>query len=403
MRVKAVISRFGENVTGGAEKHCQDILQILPKHWNIEVLTTTAKDYITWKNEFKSGVETWKNISIHRFPVERKRNLKTFNLFTDTLREAFPNQTQASETEWLIQQGPYSPKLIEAIKNAESDTDLFLFFSYLYYPTVLGLSVTKTKSIIIPMFHDELPAYFSIYKDVFTPEKYYAFNSPEELELFEHIFGYTPKNKAVIGTYVALDQQLEEGKQEDSEEDQLKTLSVSEEYTLSVGRMDLGKGFSELIELYFGWLEKTENPIPLKIIGNNPPSIMKQYESQWVQFLGYVDENEKEKLIKHARLLINPSSLESFSIVLMESWAQSVPVLVNSKSLVLKGHCQRSNGGLYYTDQKSFSICMDMMLDNINFAKKMGHNGNLYVKINFSKEIIREKILGFIESTQVNS
>jgi glycosyltransferase involved in cell wall biosynthesis len=403
LRVKAVISRFGENVTGGAEKHCLDILQILPDHWNIEVLTTTAKDYISWKNEFKSGTETWQNILIHRYPVEQKRNLKSFNRFTDTLRESYPNQSKENEKEWLIQQGPYSPKLIEAIKNADSTTDLFLFFSYLYYPTLIGISATKKKSIIIPMFHDELPAYFSIYKDVFTPERFYAFNSPEELDLFEHIYGYTPKNSAVIGTYVSFDEQLEGGVKENSEREKLKSLSTIGDYTLSVGRMDLGKGYSELIELYLRWLDKTENPIPLKIIGNNPPSIMKQYESQWIQFLGYVDEGEKKRLMKYARFLINPSSLESFSIVIMESWGQSVPVLVNAKSLVLKGHCQRSNGGLYYSDQESFSTCMDLMIVDKMLSKKMGHNGSLYVKANFSKEIIQDKILSFIEKCQINS
>jgi glycosyltransferase involved in cell wall biosynthesis len=392
LKVKVIISRFGETVIGGAERHCMDIIKILPSNWDVEVLTTTAKDYITWKNEFKTGTEKYENYRITRYPVEKKRNLKSFNQFTDVLRDSFPNQTEEMENNWLLQQGPYSPKLIDAIKNTDSKTDLFLFFSYLYYPTVKGIPATNQKSIIVPMFHDELPIYFSIYKKVFTPDKFYAFNSPEELELFERIFGYTPKNKMVVGTYV------------DTDTSQNFKIEVpKQDYVLSVGRMDVGKGFRDLVEMYSEWYKNSEFKIPLKIIGKNPPSSIREFESKGIEFLGYVDDEKKSELMRNARFLINPSSMESFSIVLMESWSQGTPVLVNANSLVMKGHCQRSNGGLYYSDWESFTVCMDILLEESQFSKKMGHNGRLYVEANFSKDTIKSKLLGFIDTCYANS
>ncbi|CAN5744993.1 hypothetical protein BH20VER1_BH20VER1_21090 [soil metagenome] len=45
--------------------------------------------------------------------------------------------------------------------------------------------------------------------------------------------------------------------------------------------------------------------------------------------------------------LLMPSYFESLSIVLLETWAVGRPAIVNAKAEVLKGHCARSNGGLW--------------------------------------------------------
>lgn len=400
MRVKAIISRFGENIVGGAEKHCLDILRILPKDWDIEVLTTTAKDYITWKNEFKQGTYTWENLRISRYQVDKKRNITQFNEFTDRIRDIYPSQSLSMEKDWLEEQGPYSPKLIEAIQNAEKDADFFLFFSYLYYPTVVGLESIQKKSVIIPMLHDEFPAYLSIYKNVLKPSLWYAFNSPEEMELFETIYGYKPRKSIVVGTFVSQQKSIDEFVH--SEESPSLPAS-SDSYTLCIGRMDLGKGIRELVEMYTDWFRQAPIKIPLKIIGSNPPSVIKEMESSAVEFLGYVQEEEKANLLKKATCLINPSAMESFSIVVMESWAQGTPVLVNSQSSVLKGHCRRSNGGLYYSDWESFNICMDTIVSKKELSKKLGENGRKYVSLNFTEDVIRRKLLGLFQDVVINS
>ncbi|EMO06313.1 hypothetical protein LEP1GSC116_4677 [Leptospira interrogans serovar Icterohaemorrhagiae str. Verdun HP] len=45
--------------------------------------------------------------------------------------------------------------------------------------------MVEEKSIVIPTFHDEAPAYLPIYKGVLTDRSSYSFNTPEELEVFE--------------------------------------------------------------------------------------------------------------------------------------------------------------------------------------------------------------------------
>ena len=43
--------------------------------------------------------------------------------------------------------------------------------------------------------------------------------------------------------------------------------------------------------------------------------------------------------------------------------ALSRPVIVNGKCDVLKGHCERSGGGLWYEDYESFAGAMEALAD----------------------------------------
>ena len=58
MRLGVVVQRYGANINGGAERHARYIAEHLARHHEIEVLTTCARDYVTWRDEFAPGVET---------------------------------------------------------------------------------------------------------------------------------------------------------------------------------------------------------------------------------------------------------------------------------------------------------------------------------------------------------
>ncbi|WCL49577.1 glycosyltransferase family 4 protein [Leptospira sp. GIMC2001] len=400
-KVVAVLPRYSEEIIGGAERLARDLLLLLPKHWDIKILTTCAKDYISWKNEYDQGISKDHNLEVHRFPVVRKRNIKKFNKISVKLFNIFPNQTYENEMNWIIEQGPYSPKLIEAIKDLEPETDVFLFSSYLYYPLVLGIPYAKDKVICLPMLHDEPPAFLKIYKNVMLPGNFYVFNSPEEKELFSRIFGFDPKNSATIGTVIDVPMQSKfpseifETKLDEESESRFKRL-FKENYIFAIGRMDLGKGYPDLISHFNHWIENSEHKMKLIIAGSNPPEAIHQFSSDSIEFIGFVTEKEKNELMRNAKVLINPSQLESFSIVVMEAWAQSTPILVNGLSAVLVGHCRRSNGGLWYKDERSFCDALDYLLDNQDIATQMGIKGREYVEANFNSTTIQSKFLNLL-------
>ena len=64
--------------------------------------------------------------------------------------------------------------------------------------------------------------------------------------------------------------------------------------------------------------------------------------------LGYVSEEEKRAVYAGATALVNPSEMESLSIVLMEAWLEGTPAIVASGSEVMSDHVARSGGGMTF-------------------------------------------------------
>jgi glycosyltransferase involved in cell wall biosynthesis len=385
-KITAVVPRFSTMIRGGAEKHAYDVLSIFPANCDLTILTSTALDYITWNNYFKPGISIFERFKIERFQNLKTRNIKKFNQLSQKLYSKFPNQSSEEEQDWLECQGPYCPDLIKRIEEKKAETDLFIFFSYLYYPILNGIKLVPEKSIFVPMFHDEFPINLIQYKQVYDDKLYYAFNTPEERNLFERVFNFKPSKQTFVGTYIQSSNydEILTKTQKQKEAKETKIL-------LTIGRMDLGKGIYDLVQNFQRWKDTGNRNCELHLIGANPPKLISKFASKSIRFLGALSEFDKNQEIQNADILINPSSVESFSIVVMEAWFQRTPILVNANSDVLVGHCKRSNGGLWYTDFESFAGTLNFMLNNNEILTQMGNNGRKYVEANFSKDVIKEK------------
>ena len=103
-------------------------------------------------------------------------------------------------------------------------------------------------------------------------------------------------------------------------------------------------------------------------------------------------------LNKHlANALLMPSQMESLSIVTLEAWSVGAPVLATAHGSVVKGHCMRSNGGLYYGDYDEFEACLDMLLERRDLAAALGQNGKAYIAQHFQWDVIDRKLLHIVE------
>ncbi|MBP5596544.1 MAG: hexosyltransferase, partial [Pseudobutyrivibrio sp.] len=185
-----VVQRYGLEVNGGAELQCRLFAEhMLEAGYEVHVITTKAVDYMTWKNEYTEDTETINGVVVHRFATEIERKKKKFDFINRIfLTGLLPKW---AEKYWFKAQGPYSPELVEYIKENRDNYDAFIFSTYLYYPTVEGMSYVKDKAIFIPEAHEEPMIYLNTLKKVFEMPQAYFFNTDEERVMASKHFNIT--------------------------------------------------------------------------------------------------------------------------------------------------------------------------------------------------------------------
>ena len=114
MRLAFIIQRYGAEVLGGSEQLCRLLAERMSLTHQVEVLTTCARDYITWANEYAEGPDRIRGVIVRRFANARTRDLESFNRYSEWIF-SHPH-TRRDELNWLEQQGPWCPNLIEHLK-----------------------------------------------------------------------------------------------------------------------------------------------------------------------------------------------------------------------------------------------------------------------------------------------
>lgn len=386
-RIAFVIQRYGEHIHGGAEQYCRMIAENMVRHWDIDVLTTTAKDSLSWINYYPQGLEILNGVTIKRFSVDRKRNMKSFNKLTSRLRSLGGSQSVKEGEEWLRAQGPFSSELTSFIEENKNYYDYFFFYTALYPTAYFGIQPVAAKSILVPLAHDEFVMNFPVYMKLFRRPLYMIFSTPEERDFIYSNYKNSHIRGSVIGSGIASEMDTSATKRDGSHK---FSELLQHDYIIYAGRIDPGKGVYELIDYFKKLKGNLSIPIKLVIVGSGHPI---RTGHQDIIYTGFIEENIKMQLIQHAKVLVNPSYFESFSLVLLEAWAARVPVLVNGKCSVLRGQVERSRGGLIYTNYDEFSRNLLTLLNNKTTSNKFASRGKKYYLENYSWNIIREKYL----------
>jgi len=382
MKIAVVIQRYGEEVLGGAERLALQVVNLLKNDYEIDVLTTTAKDYITWANHYSEGRDSVDGVDVFRFPVKRERIKDDFDSLSERLFIRKEN-TSEDEDEWFQRQGPLAPELISYIAEEYQKYSCFIFFTYLYFPTVYGLPIVADRSLLVPTAHDEPPFYLERVARLFRLTKGLVFNTAQEKAFVYNTYPFATKNCAVAGTYISKPSKSAGKKR-----------PLKNRYILYFGRFDRGKGLYELFD-YFHLLRSYYPNLSLVCLGSGGVDINPRYG---IEFPGFVSEAKKWNYIDNSEFVVIPSALESLSITMLEGMAGERPVLVNGKSDVMKEHCRKSGAGMWYNDHHEFVEAAFTLLNNPEKGAKMGKLGLEYVKKNYSPEHVYRSYKKIIQS-----
>ncbi len=337
-RVAIVIQRYGD-VIGGAELLARWVAQRLSARWDMTVLTTCAKDHLSWANEFPAGGSRDGQVRVIRFPCERSRDLLSFNALSGQL---FARPTDYTEEErWVAEQGPLVPGLMRHLDEHQGDFAAFIFFTYLYASTVWGLPLVGKRAILVPTVHDEPPLRFGVYREVFSLPSAMLCSTPEEQALIHQRF---PQHARTRIAGVGIDQRPGIPSRF------RKRFHLASPYLMYVGRIEAGKGIRELLRCYASLRRELQDPPELVLGGSGRMTI----NQPGVRCLGPISEQEKLDGLAGAAAAVVPSRYESLSLLALEAFSQATPVLANGESEVLSGHIERSGAGFTYLDAASF-------------------------------------------------
>ena len=399
-KIAIVVQRYGKEINGGAEVHARMIAEKLQNKYDITILTSRAIDYQTWKPVLSEGVQFENNIKIIRFdhPCRDKKNLRkiTRKIKGRTLAQLinrFLNKpswlhyfmpsvavTQKDYEDWAVYQGPATDSLIRYIKEYKNEYDVFVFFTYLYYPTIFGLKEVGYKSILIPTMHDEKPAYYDIFKKVMRYPKWIFFNTKSEKEFSERLFDIQLNKKEVVAVGIDVNV-VEENK------NVLNKFKIKKPYIIYVGRIDAAKGCQDLIKYFKNFISINDTDVELVLVGKN---MMQEEQHPKIIYTGFISDDEKNSLIVNSKSIVVPSYYESLSLVLLEALSLKKPVLANGLCNVLYEHINNSKAGFSYTNQDEFNNSLGVLLSDSKTAEEMGENGYDYVVKNYTWE----KVLG---------
>jgi glycosyltransferase involved in cell wall biosynthesis len=384
VKVAVAVQRYGADINGGAELHARYIAERLARHADVEVVTTCARDYVTWRNERPSGVESVNGVTVRRFRVDRERDPGDFG--RQSARVFEHRHSIADELSWLKSEGPTSRALVDHLARPDA-FDFVILFSFRYYHAYHAARRLAAKAVLVPTAERDPAIGLGIFGPVFRSVRAIMYNSHEERAMIQA----ASRNGDVPGVVVGVGSDVPE--RSDAHRFRQK-FGIQRPFAIYVGRIDENKGCRELFDHYRRYAATFPRGLDLVLVGS---AIMPVPDHPRIHHLGFLDDQDKFDAMAAADLLIMPSYFESLSMVALEAWAIGKPVLANGRCDVLKGQCIRSGAGLYYESYEEFAEALYALESNGPLHARLGRNGREYFRTHYAWPVIERKYLDMLD------
>jgi glycosyltransferase involved in cell wall biosynthesis len=386
MNVAFVTPRYGISVRGGAEVAARQLAEHIAVHdgWNAEVFTTCALDHITWKDVLPPGESLVNGVLVHRFRSLRGRDPEFFPL-DERLRRAPGGATPRECRRWVELQGPLAPDVVNSVR--DSDADIAVFYPYLYYPSVMAIGSVPMPAVLHAAAHDEPPFYLPIFRSTFRSADALVYHTAAERQLVQAHHEIADRPQIVLGLGVEPPPPVQRSGGD--------VLGIGDRpYLVCLGRVDAHKGSRMLARYFRSFKDRHPGTLTMAFVGPVKDPVPAEPD---VVATGALSDQDKWDVLRDARLLVQPSAFESFSLAVVEAASVGRPVLVNEGCPPTLEFCRHSGGGLWFDSYRGFEAALERMLSDPDLRERLGRAGQSYVGRRFDWSVVIGRYMRFLE------
>ncbi len=274
------------------------------------------------------------------------------------------------EQERYLDSLPSSPSLVDAVRSRTDELSAVIVGPYLSRLSAEVVEACPEKTLLVPCFHDERQAHWPMWPSAYRRVGGFLFHSQTEADFAHAQLGFNHPNSEIVETF------LDAPKLHAN----LPRRLQDRRYLVYCGRYIAEKNVPLLLE----WAERYQAAHPDRwqfvFIGSGSIAIPK---AKWAFDLGVVSREYKDVILGHADALIQLSCNESLSLVALEAWQQSTPVIGHQDCEVLREHMESAEGGSsgwLVTDYRSFAGTLNSVWENEDIARVAGVAGRRFVE-----------------------
>lgn len=379
MRIGILCPWFGPQCKGGAESQAAEMARrfVLRGH-EVVILTTCSRDFLDdWEHPaFPPGFVRESGITTGRFLCD-SRNSVVFEQANEYLL-GIAADSVGSDAE-LLEEAHAAAFCAESIRskgmlrwlNRHIDSfDAIIAMPYLYGVVVDALLAFPDRLYVQPCLHRESYALIPRVQEALLMARGILWNSRGEQIFGEELLGAMTRGRSFLvgegidftGLLPAAPMRAPHGCHE------------ATRFVLVLGRRDATKN-TDFICRSFASYRRSHPDSGLSLILAGPGQMDYSDASSGILDLGLVDEFEKHWLLRNCQVLANPSVMESYSRVIMESWHCGRPVAVHADCAATATAVEESGGGWTLGSEsnwRDFFASLDRGEFDLNESAAMG-------------------------------
>lgn len=402
MKLAFVTPRYGADISCGPEHACRLLAEQVCERHDVDVLTTCARDPLTWKNESTEGADRVRGVLVRRFAVNQAHDPDALDELTARLT-AEPH-SRADEQEWVRRLGPSSPGLVDFLKRHNRNYDAVVFFSLYHATTVQGVAAAPERAVLFPHLQIEPVLRFGLWSEVLGAVRAIGYTSAAERRLTRGFLRIFHGADEIVGvgvetpaqqTYPRHQQDPADNLEEDEEGSAPDQPEAPEylagrgipfrrrhrlygSFALYGGRVEPDNGCEEMLS-YFDSYASTDGDTALVLMG---VKMMKVPDEPYIRMPGVLADRERMIAYEAAEVTLAPDPGDLLGLCVLESLAVGTPVLASARNEAAVEHCRRANAGLYYANRDEFVDGLKMLMTNSRLRERLGENGRQYIRQN---------------------